>query len=289
MPLSKATSTFIDTASSLSSYYHISKGYKWKVNKAFALTHPNFRLLLDGHIPVIRVKNFLNHQQCDKLVDTANSIGFDYYDGVFPPIGKIGITQYEYSNKDKTEYFQKAAKYNKLTQNIWRASGINPIQKVISACNNFAKHTVIPAHEPQYGDYFVGLYRVFDPKSEAFLHFDYAPYDAADWVIGKKVKIQVSWNIYVKVPEQGGECIVLNKNWQPKVYEGKLMPGYSGSYGFDESLAQGVERHVIKPEVGDLYFFVSRNFHMVKPSSSTRISISSFLGLYDKQKLLIWN
>jgi len=144
--------------------------------------------------------------------------------------------------------------------------------------------------ESDYCDYYVGLFRFFDPGAFAYIHFDYAPYDWKGWAI-EEINQQISFNLYLKLPKTGGELVVYNKQWEKEKYNKYRLPDSIASYGYNEDLVKDVEYLEYAPRKGDLLFFNSRNFHEVKKGDDFRLSMSSFIGRKDddKKELYMWN
>lgn len=102
-----------------------------------------------------------------------------------------------------------------------------------------------------------------------------------------KLLSQLSTNIYLQIPEDGGELEI----WgiEPDEQEYQRLRG---------ERAYGIERHllpppdfVIKPEPGDLILLNPRLIHAVRPSaSSTRVTLGVFIGYYgEHQPLAYWS
>jgi hypothetical protein len=261
----------------------------WYSNRQLGFSYNNLKLLQHNKVPCLTVKNFLTISECDNLIQAADKTGLSYYEGVNPKIGKIGATQFEYSGKNKNDYFKEAAHESLKKKKIYELSNIDPVQRVI---DHFSHHGMIVkiAKNSETGEkYYTGLYRIFEPGSSALLHFDYAPFDAKGWSI-EDVKFQLAFNIYLKLPSSGGQLVIYNRPWKKEECEKYRLEGSVGSYGFDEKLVEFSEKVEIFPEIGDLVFFNSRNFHCVRPGNDYRFSISSFIGKkMSKKNLLLWN
>lgn len=76
------------------------------------------------------MEKFVKPKTAASLVNVINTNGFAFYEDVFPPIGRIGITQYEHSNKDKEEYFKQVMRANKVRDAIFEQAGHNPFEQV---------------------------------------------------------------------------------------------------------------------------------------------------------------
>ncbi|BAT53528.1 hypothetical protein NOS3756_24890 [Nostoc sp. NIES-3756] len=257
------------------------KTTQWRTLNDSEINFESFQALLRNEIPSIRISKFASVEECHKLYLAIEKVGFDFYRNVEPPIGRIGITQFEYRNRDKSGYFDAVRKasetYNKVT-----FLSFDPLKRLATILRQNLSNKVQAAYENEvYGYYFAGLIRQINI---ALLHIDFAGLDAPDWRIGN-INSQLVWNVYIKAPSQGGICKVYNRQWQPEDEKYKIP----GSYGYDSSLVANSEvKHNI-PLTGDLVIFNSRNFHEVLPGIGERITISSFIGQMPGGDLVFWS
>ena len=98
---------------------------------------------------------------------------------------------------------------------------------------------------------------------------------------------QLSANIYLDIPEQGGELEMWNI--EPSEEEYRQLQGEKG-YGLDRNTLPPPAA-IIKPEPGDLILLNPRFIHAVRPSSqSNRVTLSSFVGYFgEDQPLAYWS
>jgi hypothetical protein len=161
--------------------------------------------LFNNKYAALRVRKFLTEDECESLANAALNSGFDYYENVKPPIARIGITQFEAHSRDKSYYFDRVNEAKLKLDSIYSMAGINVIDRVMDKIRDVSKKEVSIAREKSNGEiYFAGLIRYIQ---RAFIHFDFAKFDAPGWEISD-VESQLSWNIYLKTPQQGGENIV---------------------------------------------------------------------------------
>jgi len=241
------------------------------------LSRKNLELLFNNKIGLIRVKNFLSEEECQKATKEINQIGIDYYKDTYPKIGKIGITQYELHNQ-KEIYFSQVEKYNKKLFNIHKIRN-----KIINLLKMLEFEVSIAYESSLQQEYFAGLIRLINNK--ALLHIDFAPRDAQGWEISQ-IDSQIAWNIFLETDENGGDGIVYNRAWKNDDEKYKLID----SYGYNYDVVKNCEKIIYKPKIGDLVFHNSRNFHEVKEvnGSKNRITLSSFIGKKNN-KLLFWS
>jgi hypothetical protein len=258
----------------------------WELITTQNLTHDLLAALFENRIGAIQIPNFVSVENSQLAIQRIYAHGIEYYENVYPRIGKIGITQFEhrYSPIKKQEYFIKALIAHATRKDFFKDSG-DPLIKVLDVVQNaWGTSTDIAVEEDSGERYFAGLVRVIN---KALLHLDWAPFDAPEWTIGK-ISAQIAWNIYLQTGVEGGETIVYRRLWQPSD-ELHLLPN---SYGYDHSLVEGCDFIRIHPMQGALVFFNSRNFHKVEMTEgeTERISFSSFIGLMKpSQELVFWS
>ncbi|MFD9698198.1 hypothetical protein [Lentzea sp. NPDC059081] len=239
--------------------------------------------LFDNEVAAIRIPGFLSREGLAAAVAGIEENGLDHYRDVDPPIGKIGITQFEHRHGTaaKAAYFEQAAKSNLRRQEVFARSG-DPVELVSSALAAVWPRPVSVAEEPAVGGYFAGLVRMI---REGLVHCDWAPHDAPGWSIGE-IDAQITWNVYLQLPQDGGATYVYDRPWDESAEEHAIPD----SYGYDDGLVADRARVRIEPAAGDLTFFNSRNFHAIERSSgSDRISVSSFVGRHRDGRLVLWS
>lgn len=248
-------------------YLKLNENSMWSKFDDCSLNQKNILDLFENKIPYIRINNFASAVECESLVKESKKIGFDFYENVYPPIGRIGVTQFEHK-KDKHSYFEKAKKYNSNLKSIFGKS-FDPIKRLESF---FLEKALININKATEVDelYFAGLIRHIN---KALLHMDFAPFDAPSWSIGE-IEAQIAWNLYLTPVKSGGECIVYNKPWNPNDEIFKIEK----SYGYDEKIVTFVEKEYLTPIVGDIVLHNTRNFHEVCMGDGERITMSSFIG-----------
>jgi len=255
---------------------------KWNELNLTKLSIENIEDLFNNRVGAIRIKNFLTEEECLQIEKDIHTVGVDFYENVFPPIGKIGITQFEHIGKSKIEYFDKTDLIKVKTSKIKLHEIV--LNKVISLFNfdNY-KSAGLAIEKEISRKYFAGLIRFINI---ALLHRDFGKYDGIGWEI-EKVEKQLAWNIFIKSASNGGEGQVFKRFWEPKDDELKI----ENSYGYDECLVDKCESLIYTPAVGDLVFFNSRNLHKVLQceTNGERITMSSFIGKTKENEIVFWS
>lgn len=254
----------------------------WRTLEDQPLTETSFRDLLSNNIPSIRHENFLSRDECQSLVNILESPKIGQYNPkiVFPRVGMVGITQFDYQN-DKDTYFNGVADANVMQENFKKVAKIDVLGRVRDMLE---KTTGLKTRIAQEGNlkYFAGLLRAVDNYIQ--IHPDYAPYDGPDWEIGH-ITAQLTWNVLLRqVP--GGETIIYDRQWQGEADDVVFRKKFP-RYAYAPSGVQGRIFKTLPAIEGHLTLFNPRNFHEVKPCDRawdrpeelTRFTLSSFVGL----------
>lgn len=255
----------------------------WEVSAAAELSKDGIEALLANDIAAIRVPAFVPETVCSEATAAINAHGFDWYEKLEPPLGRIGITQYE-NREHKADYFDQAPGTHAVRRGIFGANG-DPLALVLTALNASWPGGASIASEPGLGSYFAGLIRI--TVGGIGLHCDWGPQDGAGWSIDA-VDGQLAWNIYYDLTESGGETTTFRQPWTPELEE------YADSAAFGYYLPESVATcpcQEIAPRRGELVLINSRNLHSVAAAvgRGTRISASSFVGRLPDGSLALWS
>jgi len=254
----------------------------WSASEAGSLTPGNLDDLFHNRIPAIRLPGFAAASECAALREAAFANGFDYDRSVDPPIGRIGVALYSYRDKPDRDYFQAAADARGKQRRIF-ANSFDPITRLMARLGAVRDCGAVIASDPEYGDFFAGLIRLI--HLDAGLHADFVKIDAPNSAVGD-VAYQLAWNLYLTDPEEGGECMVYDRLWEPVCESEKA--GDSPLY-YRQELVENCARVVIHPSKGDLVMFNCRNLHEIKPCIGERLTVTSFIGCRPNGALVLWS
>ncbi|KAL4868962.1 hypothetical protein BDV12DRAFT_168682 [Aspergillus spectabilis] len=253
----------------------------WNARGNEPVTAESIKALVTNNLSNLGIKDFLSAEECARMVDIIRTHTIDSYGAnVYPPIGKVGVTQFDNQN-DKETYFSSVPSATTLQNRFKIEANIDIIARVASYLSAVTNTPVRLAREGERS-YFAGLLRLIN--SSALIHADYGPYDAPGWEIGS-ITAQLSWNILLR-EVQGGECVIYRRFWQGKSDDERFRQPAPG-YGYRREAVEGVECQVVKPERGELTLFNSRNFHEVKAvdlQAGERYTVSSFIGVLPIKK-----
>ncbi len=239
--------------------------------------------LFRGTVAGLCVPNFLTQEECRKLKQRTEGVEFVDYENVWPRIGRLGITVFEYNRIGKARYFETVPRANstimKVLQDIY-----NPTQRVMDWLSRLAPQSKVGiAHEDNYGDYFAGLLRRIEGGT--MVHVDFAPLEQPDWAVGR-VESQITWNIYLEVPPvDPGVVHIWKKQWSPVDNVHKI----DDSYGYRPEVVKCVPCARIVPQTGMLMVTNTRNYHQVAPASGVRLTMSSAAGRTRDGGIILWS
>ncbi|KAI6258694.1 hypothetical protein MCOR27_006008 [Pyricularia oryzae] len=209
--------------------------------------------LFRNEISNLKVDNFLSPEECARLAAIVETHQIAFYgESVQPPIGCIGITQFDHA-KSKSDYFDGVIRAQELQQRFIAETGIDVAARVRAAIQQVAPpgvtvRTALEEEKP----YFFGLLRMINRS--ALIHADYGAFDGPGWEIGR-ITAQLTWNLLLK-EVRGGESVVYRRPWRgPEDDAAFKVPG---SYGYDPKVVQGAEFAVLPPKVGQLSLFNPR-------------------------------
>jgi hypothetical protein len=137
---------------------------------------------------------------------------------------------------------------------------------------------------------FVGLTRVFKAGVEADAHQDVLEWDdnSDD---AKNIKNQLAFNVYLRLPEEGGELKLWNLSFSQKEYLQKSN-NQSGKESFIHPTYTPDPDVVIKPKLGEMILINSYRLHGVNKSKGDKLRVSNacFVAYEHSQKALnVWS
>ena len=229
--------------------------------------------LLNGDLLAIRLSQFIDASTSQKLGVQIINKGFDRYVNA-PSIGRIGMAFYEAENQPErmASYFEGV--FDNIDELRRRCTPyLSPIDMLRCTLDE-----VWPAGatlETLYGKkMYVGLSRVVQPDVHFLAHHDILAKDAPGNYQAISLQGQLAANVYLKIPEQGGELQI----WKTELSPAEFDQMRGDSYGIHPDLL-GAPEVQICPGPGDLIIFNSRKMHAVTPGKGDlRLSLSCFVG-----------
>jgi hypothetical protein len=102
----------------------------WSQTVHSAATAESLRSLLAGEIAGICVPDFLTSSECRELTARMKEVELAEYQNVSPPIGRLGITVFEYDCLGKGEYFKAVEWADRSTARITKGV-VSPLDRVV--------------------------------------------------------------------------------------------------------------------------------------------------------------
>lgn len=258
------------------------------IETSVSVTRNHVLQLIHEDVVALRVKDFFHADACEKITDNLlNSPLYGKYANA-PQIGRVGKAFFETieSKGSLMNYFSQSTEWLRVMREACEPFQI-PIDKLrlqLDECWDGGANLARLNGCPMYA----GLIRVFEPNAFAEPHQDHLDWDASiheiygDAIYSK----QIAANVYLHMPQSGGELVIWPHSLSRIEYEARRIPG---SYGVD--ISGFSDPLVIKPEVGELILFNARNTHRVDaPTAGKRVTASVFVGYRgDHQHLSLWS
>jgi hypothetical protein len=128
-----------------------------------------------------------------------------------------------------------------------------------------------------------GTCREFPDGQKIDAHHDNFSFDAGAFPTAPRVRLQLSFNVYLRVAI-GGELVLYPRRIRTPAEERELRDPQS-RYGLRAELLG--TPYEIRPCEGDLVIFCANRGHTVKPSfGGSRVTASLFAGLIEEEKPL---
>ena len=258
------------------------RGSTWSVFAAQELDRNSWRQLIRNEIPAVVIRGFATPEECARLLERAQAIGFEAYKNVVPPIDRIGATVFEHNGADVSAYFTRAEQCRAIQGEIF-AQSFSPLERLMSRLREVTGAPVQIAADPRRGTYCAGLIRRIE--NGTLLHIDYAPAEQPEWWVAQ-IQVQLAWNLYLELdPQNPGRTHVFNREWVPEDEVYKL----AGTYGYSRPVVEGAAKYTLRPTLGDVYIFSTRNYHEVDSSGGHRTTVTSAIGTHPDGRIVLWS
>lgn len=253
--------------------------------KRETLNASHIKRLATGQCSVLHIKGFVDKAACSQITQGALNYGYSAYLNV-PSVRRIGMAFYETESKpDLLEKYFAVAQQNQ--ENLRRACApmLSPLD--LLRCKLDEIWEAGASLQTLYGKkMFVGLSRMVEPGTTFLAHHDIFEQDAQGAPEATSVQAQFGANVYVQVPENGGELLMWDMNMAPRIFDQLRGKDYGLKV---ETLPE--PDIVVKPETGDLLIFDSRKMHAVAPPvGKPRLALSCFVAYRgDDEPLTFWS
>ncbi|MEV6527423.1 2OG-Fe(II) oxygenase [Longispora sp. NPDC051575] len=240
--------------------------------------------IANGTTAAVRIPDLMTAADCARVLDRLDAVPLVPYDEgrVSPVIQKFGPVLNDHRQTDGT----LSASYWPIAQEareVWRKARLRPDPLAVSLLR-LADAWASPVEAATIGgrQVFAGTLRTIDQG--AVVHYDEAVREYPDGLFDQQILSQLAFNLFLSVPESGGETSIWRHRWDPEDEQ------HRESYGYTPEVVDGVQRVQLTPQAGDAILFDPRNYHAVAPSSGTRrIAVAFFLGITSAGDLIAWS
>jgi hypothetical protein len=249
------------------------------------LNYASLLKLIEQQTLVLRIPGFITDEACRIISKGLQSTGYSDYLNA-PSVGRIGMSYFETGLKQEIvdRYF---------------ATALENIDILRKACYPYScpidtlrcmLDEVWPAGcglQTLYGKkMFVGLSRCMQPGVPLLAHHDMFGRHAPGTPEASSLISQFGFNVYVDVPETGGELAM----WMEEISDEAFLERRGKHYGIPLEILPPPDFKV-KPVNGDLILFNARKIHAVMPGfGCNRITLSGFLGNRGRrERLTVWS
>ncbi|NUS18144.1 MAG: proline hydroxylase [Streptomyces sp.] len=240
--------------------------------------------LAAGRVAAVQVPDLLPRAVCGQTLRALMDAPFDSYGRrrVDPPVMRfgVGVSDHRAGGAVADGYWEALEGHRAA----WSGLGLpfDPFQACRDALGAEWPAAVRPGTRGGR-ELAAGVAR--EPNQGFQVHFDDALREFTGNLLDATLVAQFAFNLYLSVPERGGQTVVWRHRWHPDD-EAHRLPH---SYGFAPGVVGDAESFELQPGVGQALLFDPRNYHAVRPSSGgRRIALGFSLGLTDTGELLAW-
>ncbi len=248
-----------------------------------ALSHQMLSDVIKGKALACRVPNFISDEKAQLVAyRLMKNLPYEYYSYAEGSVGRIGFSFSEAnSNEDREKYYEQATVSMRIIRETC-GDIESPMDRVRIALQDAWKYGANLEMLDEGRKMFAGLCRVIEANKEIHPHQDMVWWYDGFSKKSQEILNQLAMNVYIKVPEEGGELEMWNWGFEnQELYEKNA----EGSYGIKKSKLPPPDL-TIKPNVGDLILFNPGNLHCIRTGSGQRFTVSSFIGYRGEDKPL---
>ncbi|GAB2945240.1 hypothetical protein ACFMQL_33100 [Nonomuraea fastidiosa] len=245
------------------------------------------RLIADlaaGRCAAIRVPGFFSPDECALVLDALLKVEFATYgrQRVRPEVMRfgVGVSDYRKNGTISDDYWTAVDE----SRRAWDDLKL-PFDPFELCRSRLGAELPQPVEVARHGGRPMGAGVAREPNQGFLVHFDDAQREFSGPFLDADIICQFAFNLYLSVPDEGGETVVWRHRWHPA--DDKHKP--AGSYGFEESVVGDAESFHMRPRTGEAVLLDPRNFHAVRPSNGgRRIALGFSVSMTDTGQLLTW-
>jgi hypothetical protein len=240
--------------------------------------------LAAGRIAAIQVRDFLPRSLCRQTLLALQAAPFDTYgrQRVDPPVMRfgVGVSDYRVDGAVADGYWEALEGHRAA----WRSLGL-PFDPFRECRDALGAEWPAPVRVGTRGGRELAAGVAREPNQGFQVHFDDSLREFTGNLLDATLVAQFAFNLYLSVPERGGETVVWRHRWHPA--DEAFRP--PSSYGFAPEVVGDAESFELSPKVGEALLFDPRNYHAVRPSDGgRRIALGFSMGLTEAGELVAW-
>ncbi|PPK65646.1 proline hydroxylase [Actinokineospora auranticolor] len=241
--------------------------------------------LAAGRTAAIRVPDLLPAHECAEIMRALSERAFDTYDTdrIQPAVMRcgVGVSDHRADGRIAPSYWTALLASRRMWQDL--DLPFDPFERCRTALGAHWPHPVLVGRS---GGREMGPGVAREPNGGFQIHFDDAIREFTGNLLDANLIAQFAFNLYLSVPDRGGETVIWRHRWHPDDERLRLP---HASYGYAESVVGDAEALLIRPVVGEALLLDPRNFHAVRPGQGARrVALGFSVGMADSGELLVW-
>jgi hypothetical protein len=241
--------------------------------------------LRDGAAAAVVIDHFYDEPACRAISDNVARLGLSRtYTGDNLEASFSGLVATEFLGR-KDAYFAAVPQANADRRRLL-GDGSDPIEAVIRLlCQAWPPGAGVATESDR--PYFAGVIRNLRTVPH---HTDFGHRDLEGWAVAR-TKWQLSWNLYLTLPESGGELEIWQRQWCEED-EREYRYDRETKKGWHPNVVAGQPSVLVTPRVGRLVVLNPLYYHKVVDvtGANPRLAMSSFVGVVDHgSPLLLWS
>jgi hypothetical protein len=221
---------------------------------------------------------------CNETMHMLEKIEFDSYDTarVYPTVMRcgVGVSDHRDDGSVADSYWPAIEDSRRKWRDLEPTFG--PFARCRDALQAGWPH---PVRVGRHAGREMGEGVAREPNGGFQVHFDDVLREFSGNLLDADLVCQFAFNLYLSVPESGGETVVWRHRWCPSDESFRLPH----SYGYSPDVVGDAESFELKPTVGEALLFDPRNYHAVRPSNGARrVALGFGVGVSINGELLTW-
>jgi hypothetical protein len=234
-----------------------------------------------GLIGAIKLRRFVGQSRCSALVAAVAAAEMNSFDKAryHVPTYNLGpiINHYLPHGQLTEDYWNQLA----IAETFWREHSALDMRMLCRERISDIWQLPIATAKAHNRDLYWGIIR--ENGRGAPLHWDDASHEFPIDFLSPRPVVQLSFNLYLSMPKNGGQTYIWPRRWQPGDEAYRIGSCWPDLPLQDEPL-------IIHPEPGDAIIFDPRNYHSVSPArTGRRFVLGFYLAITAEGSLITWS